>query len=82
MIVCEDCGEAAKRRKQCFHCGLYVCSWCWHHCHQCWPGHTRERCRNWNWIKNMTPKERKEHLDQLRRRVLAIRASGRKEFVA
>lgn len=42
----EDCGEVASRRIRCFHCGLLVCPWCWHHLHGCMPGHQKADCRD------------------------------------
>lgn len=46
---CEDCGDeipANQRRRRCWHCGQLVCGYCWHHFHQCEPGHSREECRD------------------------------------
>lgn len=49
MPECEDdgCGEETRRRVRCFHCGLYVCPWCWHHKHGCGPSHTKAECRHY-----------------------------------
>lgn len=45
--ACEDCEDDVNgRRIRCHHCKLLVCSWCWHHVHQCEPSHTRADCRN------------------------------------
>ena len=51
MPDCEDsdCGEEVRRRVLCYHCGLLVCPWCWHHLHGCQPGHTRSEC--WDYKK-------------------------------
>lgn len=48
MVQCEDkkCEEEVRRRVLCYHCGLYVCRWCWHHVHGCEPGHRKEDCRS------------------------------------
>lgn len=58
---CEDCGGHERRRVLCFHCGMYVCRWCWNHKHQCQPGHSKQECRDWarykrlgmDWIKRL-----------------------------
>ena len=42
----KDCGDESKRRLRCQHCKLLVCGWCWHHVHQCWPGHKPKECRD------------------------------------
>jgi hypothetical protein len=42
----EDCGEESPRRFRCYHCGLFVCGWCWHHVHGCEPGHKKSECRD------------------------------------
>ena len=46
MKICEDCGDECKRRMRCWHCGLFVCPWCWGHVHRCEPGHKRDECRH------------------------------------
>jgi hypothetical protein len=43
----EDCGEESSRRVRCFHCGLLVCGWCWHHVHGCEPGHKKAECSDY-----------------------------------
>lgn len=49
---CEDCGERViGRRKLCWHCGKYVCGWCWGHVHQCEPGHSKKECRDFQRYK-------------------------------
>jgi len=49
MAFCEDedCEDESPRRVLCFHCGLYVCGWCWHHVHGCEPGHKKAECRDY-----------------------------------
>lgn len=46
MNACEDCGDHSARRVQCWHCGLLVCRYCWHHKHQCEPSHRKAECRD------------------------------------
>lgn len=55
MTVCEreNCEEETKRRKLCYHCGRYVCMWCWHHVCGCEPGHKPERCVHLNLLKKV-----------------------------
>jgi hypothetical protein len=47
MPDCEECGEEVRRRVWCWHCGRYVCPWCWHHIHGCGPSHTRAECKHY-----------------------------------
>lgn len=47
MVECEDCGDEVKRRFTCFHCGQYICGWCWNHIHGCGPGHKRSECKDY-----------------------------------
>jgi hypothetical protein len=53
MTECERCGEECKRRRLCFHCGHYVCSYCWHHECECMPGHRPENCMHLNAMKRV-----------------------------
>jgi hypothetical protein len=47
MTTCEECEDDVRRRVRCFHCGLLVCPYCWHHIHGCGPSHTRSECRHY-----------------------------------
>ena len=68
MPDCEDsdCGEEVRRRVLCYHCGLLVCPWCWHHSHGCQPGHRKSECRDYKkyrrygrpWIKRLRARQR------------------------
>lgn len=51
MPKCEDCGNEQKRRVRCYHCGLLICSWCWHYIHCCEPSHTKDKCIQYNMYK-------------------------------
>ena len=33
-----------QRRRWCFHCGGFICGYCWHHQHQCAPSHAVTKC--------------------------------------
>lgn len=44
---CEEEMEPRQRRRWCFHCGGFVCAYCWHHQHQCAPQHSLTDC--WSW---------------------------------
>lgn len=70
MSVCEDCGDSVRRRFRCFHCGLFVCRWCWHHVHQCEPGHRRDDCTDLRKYKRLGARL----LDRLR--ALTLKAAG------
>jgi hypothetical protein len=50
---CERCGDECKRRVLCYHCGHYVCAWCWGHECQCEPGHSRKHCIQLNYLKKV-----------------------------
>jgi hypothetical protein len=50
---CERCCDEAKRRILCYHCGHYVCGWCWHHECRCEPGHSRATCIHFKQLKKM-----------------------------
>lgn len=69
MSICEDCGDSCRRRIRCFHCGLLVCSWCWHHVHRCEPNHTRDKCFSLQSYKRYG----KEYLSRVRARVLTLK---------
>lgn len=45
---CEDCGDYQPRRTACIHCGLLVCSHCWHHFHRCEADHERSQCQHFH----------------------------------
>lgn len=52
MSICEDCREDCRRRKVCWHCGFYVCGYCWNHIHGCEPDHEKKDCKSlWNFRK-------------------------------
>jgi hypothetical protein len=53
MTECERCGDECKRRKLCYHCGHYVCGWCWRHECSCKPGHKPERCVHLQLLKRI-----------------------------
>ena len=44
MTTCDGCGEMVRRRRRCWHCGQFVCGYCWHHEHACEPGHAKADC--------------------------------------
>ena len=70
MVVCEDknCEEDCLKRIVCFHCGLKVCPWCWHHIHRCEPGHGKAECKDYKAYK----KHGQEWIDRLRARGEAV----------
>ena len=74
---CEDCGDVAEgRRLRCFHCGLLVCGWCWHHVHRCEPGHTRSECRNLaRYLARPAGPDRRRWIERVRARALLVGAS-------
>ena len=51
--ICEDCGKKCKRRTQCIHCGLYVCTKCFYPKHSCMPSHSFKTCEDHKKYKNM-----------------------------
>jgi hypothetical protein len=73
MNKCEDCGDPCKRRKQCYHCGLFVCSSCWHNEHKCEPGHSRDKCFSLKSYRRFG----KDFLTRLRVRVLLLKEEGK-----
>lgn len=62
----EDCEEQARRRIRCFHCGLLVCPYCYHHIHRCEPGHDKKDCSDYLAFKEYG----KEWIDRVRVRRL------------
>ncbi len=66
MTACEDCGDEVIRRFCCFHCGLYICPWCWDHVHRCEPGHSRAEC----WCLRLKGKEKVQFLGRARQLML------------
>lgn len=74
MPECEDknCGDEAQRRVLCYHCGLYVCPWCFHHVHGCEPGHRRVECRSlkafrqhgWSFIQRLRAGQKETLFDE------------------
>jgi hypothetical protein len=70
MKECDDCGEATRRRTRCWHCGQFVCRYCWHHEHACAPGHTRGACEDLrrlnDLIRPLGQAAVREYLDRLR----------------
>jgi len=67
---CDDCGREARRRKRCWQCGQFVCSWCWHHEHACEPGHSRAECEDLErletLIRPLGPAAVRSYFDRLR----------------
>ena len=69
MRECDDCGEYAKRRRRCWHCGFFVCIYCWHHIHCCEPGHTKAECESLRllaMVKPLGPVAVRDYLNRLR----------------
>ena len=62
MTTCEDCSDDCKRRICCFHCGLLVCPWCWHHVHRCEPGHKRQDCTHLQVLQRQSSPARKKNI--------------------
>lgn len=74
MAECEDkdCGDESCRRVRCYHCGLLVCGWCWHHVHGCEPGHKRVDCKSLKAYNKFGA----EWIKRLRARMAIVAAQG------
>lgn len=82
MRECDDCGEETSRRKRCWHCGQFVCPYCWHHVHACEPGHSRVECEDLRrlelHIRPLGSTAVRNYLDRLRHLSMSP-VSGQKE---
>lgn len=74
-MECDDCAEEVPRRKRFWHCGMFVCPYCWHHTHCCEPNHSKEECKDLRDIKKLETSKGKEavrkYLDLLREEELS-----------
>lgn len=70
---CDSCGEdipQGQRRRRCWHCGQWVCGYCWHHEHACEPGHSKKECSDLATLQRLTASHgrgvAREYLERLR----------------
>jgi hypothetical protein len=77
---CDSCGEVVPRRRRCWHCGQWVCPYCWHHEHKCEPGHTKADCEDLKRLELVRPLGGlavRDYLNRLRYLSLAAEAAKR-----